>query len=177
MDWGHYLSQRLRWPQGILFDLGQALRDIISTWWSIFLRWDPKGNRVVRESDLRAGSGSSIAFRSSSPQSGLAGEVRARRIPLIGRYQIPIGGRPSLHRQLTRLFSERGVLLEHTSQLNVGGNMDFYNMLEALPPAIQEDLQDRCGPFPDGSSLDADDVHIGPIRLLPLGDRKWPISV
>ena len=35
-----------------------------------------------------------------------------------------------MHRTLARLFLERGVRLERTSQLNVGGNMDFYNMLE-----------------------------------------------
>jgi myo-inositol-1-phosphate synthase len=35
-----------------------------------------------------------------------------------------------VHRTLARLFHERGVKMAHTSQLNVGGNMDFYNMLE-----------------------------------------------
>src|SRR6201999_1654090 len=39
-------------------------------------------------------------------------------------------GLPIIDRQLARLFHDRGVRLERTSQLNVGGNMDFYNMLE-----------------------------------------------
>ena len=39
-------------------------------------------------------------------------------------------GATIVHRMLARLFHERGVEMKRTSQLNVGGNMDFYNMLE-----------------------------------------------
>src|SRR3954465_12691097 len=51
-------------------------------------------------------------------------------VPIIGDDIKPQVGATIMHRPLARLFLERGVRLERTSQLNVGGNMDFYNMLE-----------------------------------------------
>src|SRR5436190_2592309 len=50
-------------------------------------------------------------------------------LPIIGDDIKSQVGATIVHRQLARLFHERGVQLEHTSQLNVGGNMDFFNML------------------------------------------------
>src|SRR5436190_12835601 len=51
-------------------------------------------------------------------------------LPIIGDDINSQVGATIVHRQLARLFHERGVQLAHTSQLNVGGNMDFFNMLE-----------------------------------------------
>ena len=51
-------------------------------------------------------------------------------LPIIGDDIKSQVGATIVHRQLARLFHERGVELQHTSQLNVGGNMDFFNMLE-----------------------------------------------
>ena len=51
-------------------------------------------------------------------------------LPIIGDDIKSQVGATILHRTLARLFGERGVRLQRTSQLNVGGNMDFYNMLE-----------------------------------------------
>src|SRR6266704_732133 len=51
-------------------------------------------------------------------------------LPIIGDDIKSQVGATIVHRVLTRLFAERGVRMERTSQLNVGGNMDFYNMLE-----------------------------------------------
>src|SRR4030095_8426080 len=51
-------------------------------------------------------------------------------LPIIGDDIKSQVGATIVHRTLARLFRERGVRLERTSQLNVGGNMDFYNMLE-----------------------------------------------
>src|SRR5690606_19276938 len=53
-----------------------------------------------------------------------------RNLPIIGDDIKSQVGATIVHRVLTRLFADRGVQLERTSQLNVGGNMDFYNMLE-----------------------------------------------
>jgi len=53
-----------------------------------------------------------------------------RGLPLVGDDVKSQVGATIVHRVLSRLFMERGVRLERTSQLNVGGNTDFYNMLE-----------------------------------------------
>ena len=55
---------------------------------------------------------------------------REAGLPIIGDDIKSQVGATIVHRQLARLFHERGVELQHTSQLNVGGNMDFFNMLE-----------------------------------------------
>ena len=51
-------------------------------------------------------------------------------LPIIGDDIKSQVGATIVHRQLARLFADRGVKMTHTSQLNVGGNMDFFNMLE-----------------------------------------------
>ena len=76
---------------------------------------------------------------------------------------------------LARLFEDRGLTLDHTYQLNVGGNMDFKNMLErerleskkiSKTQAVTSQLEI--------SHMDPDDVHIGPSDHVPwLKDRKW----
>ena len=78
------------------------------------------------------------------------------------------------HRVLTSLFRDRGVKLERTYQLNFGGNMDFYNMLE------QERLESKRISKTEAvtSQLDyeigADNIHIGPSDYIPwLADRKF----
>ena len=53
-----------------------------------------------------------------------------RGLPIIGDDIKTQVGATIIHRVLARLFQDRGVKLERTYQLNVGGNMDFYNMLE-----------------------------------------------
>jgi myo-inositol-1-phosphate synthase len=83
-------------------------------------------------------------------------------------------GATIVHRVLTRLFMDRGVRLDHTSQLNVGGNTDFYNMLE------RERLQSKKTSKTDAVTsqlahpLPPEAVHIGPSDYVPwLQDRKW----
>ena len=78
------------------------------------------------------------------------------------------------HRVLTSLFRDRGVKLERTYQLNFGGNMDFYNMLE------QERLESKRISKTEAvtSQLDyeigADNIHVGPSDYIPwLADRKF----
>ena len=83
-------------------------------------------------------------------------------------------GATILHRQLARLFSERGVHLEHTSQLNVGGNMDFYNMLERSRLESKKISKTDAVLSQLNHPLYPADVHIGPSDYVPwLADRKW----
>ena len=79
-----------------------------------------------------------------------------------------------MHRQLARLFHERGVKLLRTSQLNVGGNMDFFNMLERERLESKKISKTNAVTSVMGHELPADDVHVGPSDYVPwLTDRKW----
>ena len=80
-------------------------------------------------------------------------------------------GATIVHRQLARLFHDRGVRLERTSQLNVGGNMDFYNMLERERLASKKESKTNAVTSIMGHELPADDVHVGPSDYVRLADR------
>ena len=66
-----------------------------------------------------------------------------KKIPIIGDDVKSQIGATIIHRALTRLFEDRGVKIDNTYQLNVGGNTDFLNMLNRTRSDIEEDIQDR----------------------------------
>src|SRR5688572_7135426 len=95
-------------------------------------------------------------------------------LPIIGDDIKSQVGATIVHRQLARLFHDRGVRLERTSQLNVGGNMDFYNMLERERLASKKESKTNAVTSIMGHELPADDVYIGPSDYVAwLTDRKW----
>jgi len=95
-------------------------------------------------------------------------------LPIIGDDIKSQVGATIIHRQLARLFHERGVELQHTSQLNVGGNMDFFNMLERERLDSKKISKTNAVTSVMGTELPADDVHVGPSDYVPwLTDRKW----
>jgi myo-inositol-1-phosphate synthase len=95
-------------------------------------------------------------------------------LPIIGDDIKSQVGATIVHRQLARLFHDRGVRLERTSQLNVGGNMDFYNMLERDRLASKKESKTNAVTSIVGHELPEDDVHVGPSDYVPwLTDRKW----
>ncbi|MBV9465088.1 MAG: inositol-3-phosphate synthase, partial [Solirubrobacterales bacterium] len=95
-------------------------------------------------------------------------------VPIIGDDIKSQVGATIVHRALARLFHERGVKLVRTSQLNVGGNMDFYNMLERERLESKKISKTNAVTSVMGHTLPADDVHVGPSDYVPwLTDRKW----
>ncbi len=95
-------------------------------------------------------------------------------LPIIGDDIKSQVGATIVHRQLARLFHERGVELQHTSQLNVGGNMDFFNMLERERLDSKKISKTNAVTSVMGTELPEDDVHVGPSDYVPwLTDRKW----
>jgi myo-inositol-1-phosphate synthase len=95
-------------------------------------------------------------------------------LPIIGDDIKSQVGATIVHRQLARLFADRGVRIERTSQLNVGGNMDFYNMLERERLDSKKESKTNAVTSIMGHELPADDVHVGPSDYVPwLTDRKW----
>ena len=79
-----------------------------------------------------------------------------------------------MHRVLTSLFVDRGVRLDHTYQLNFGGNTDFLNMLER--ERLESKKISKTGAVTSmlPYELPKEDVHVGPSDYVPwLTDRKW----
>src|SRR5919199_427287 len=95
-------------------------------------------------------------------------------LPIIGDDIKSQVGATIVHRVLARLFQDRGVHLERTSQLNVGGNTDFLNMLERSRLESKKISKTTSVTSQVEHELAADDVHVGPSDYVPwLTDRKW----
>ncbi len=95
-------------------------------------------------------------------------------LPVVGDDIKSQVGATITHRVLTRLFRERGVKLERTSQLNVGGNTDFYNMLERARLESKKISKTNSVTSQLDYDIGEDNVHIGPSDYIAwLTDRKW----
>jgi myo-inositol-1-phosphate synthase len=96
------------------------------------------------------------------------------RLPIVGDDIKSQVGATIVHRTLARLFADRGVKMLRTSQLNVGGNMDFYNMLERERLESKKISKTNAVTSIMDHELPAQDVYIGPSDYVPwLSDRKW----
>jgi myo-inositol-1-phosphate synthase len=95
-------------------------------------------------------------------------------LPIVGDDIKSQVGATIVHRTLARLFAERGVEIERTSQLNVGGNMDFYNMLERERLESKKISKTNAVTSIMDHELAPGDIHVGPSDYVPwLSDRKW----
>jgi myo-inositol-1-phosphate synthase len=103
-----------------------------------------------------------------------ANRFRKAGLPIVGDDIKSQVGATIVHRALARLFQDRGVRLARTSQLNVGGNMDFYNMLERERLESKKISKTNAVTSIIDEELSPDDVYIGPSDYVPwLTDRKW----
>ena len=111
-------------------------------------------------------------FIASDPE--WAAKFEAAGVPIIGddiKSQI---GATITHRVLAKLFEDRGVVLDRTFQLNVGGNMDFKNMLERDRLQSKKVSKTQAVTSNIDHDLGAKNVHIGPSDYVAwLDDRKW----
>jgi myo-inositol-1-phosphate synthase len=102
-----------------------------------------------------------------------AEKFRAAGIPIVGDDVKSQLGATITHRVLARLFEERGLVLDRTYQLNVGGNMDFKNMLERTRLQSKKVSKTQAVTSNLGATMDPDSVHIGPSDHVPwLRDKK-----
>jgi myo-inositol-1-phosphate synthase len=173
---GSYLSQKIEIAPEVPVDLARVLRDNrIEVVINFLPVGSDKATKWYAGQVLDAGCGfvncipvfiaKDKEWRERFEKAGL---------PLIGDDIKSQLGATILHRELVRLFSERGVTLERTSQLNVGGNMDFYNMLERSRLESKKISKTEAVLSQMNHPLGASDVHIGPSDYVPwLEDRKW----
>jgi myo-inositol-1-phosphate synthase len=102
------------------------------------------------------------------------GRFRERGLPVIGDDIKSQVGATITHRALTALYDDRGVKVNRTYQLNFGGNMDFYNMLERDRLISKKISKTGAVTSQLPYQLDEDAIHIGPSDYVPwLTDRKW----
>ena len=173
---GKYLSQKITKAPGSTVDIAQVLKD---TQTDVVVSYLPVGSEQATkwyvEQILEAG----CAMVNCIPVFIAREDYWNRRfvkagLPIIGDDIKSQVGATIVHRTLARLFGDRGVRLQRTSQLNVGGNMDFFNMLErerleskkiSKTNAVTSIVEDEMKP---------EDVHVGPSDYVPwLTDRKW----
>ncbi len=103
-----------------------------------------------------------------------AERFRARGLPIVGDDIKSQVGATIVHRVLTRLFLDRGVKLMRTSQLNVGGNTDFLNMLERERLESKKISKTNAVTSQLDYDIGARNVHVGPSDYVSwLDDRKW----
>jgi len=103
-----------------------------------------------------------------------ADRFREKGLPIIGDDIKSQVGATIVHRNLVRLFQDRGVRIDRTYQLNFGGNTDFMNMLERERLESKKISKTSAVTSQIAYELPAADVHVGPSDYVPwLLDRKW----
>src|SRR6516225_7898013 len=173
---GKYLKQKIRKAPGPTADIVDILKE---TRTDVVVSYLPVGSEQATkwyvEQVLEAGCG----FVNCIPVFIAREPYWNRRfkkagLPIVGDDIKSQVGATIVHRSLARLFHDRGVKLMRTSQLNVGGNMDFYNMLERERLESKKISKTNAVTSIMGHTLPADDVHVGPSDYVPwLTDRKW----
>ncbi|MDP6514839.1 MAG: inositol-3-phosphate synthase [SAR202 cluster bacterium] len=175
---GRYMSEIIEKAPGPTDDIAGTLREREV---DVVINYLPVGSeeatRWYVEQVLAAGSG----FINCMPVFVASGEgdywqkrFREAGSPIIGDDIKSQVGATIIHRVLTRLFMDRGVKLDHTYQLNFGGNSDFLNMLERDRLVSKKISKTNSVKSQLEYNLDAEDVHIGPSDHVPwLSDRKW----
>jgi myo-inositol-1-phosphate synthase len=173
---GKYLKEKITKAPGETADIVRILRE---THTDVVVSYLPVGSEQATkwyvEQVLEAGCG----FVNCIPVFIAREDYWDRRfkeagLPIVGDDIKSQVGATIVHRTLARLFADRGVEIERTSQLNVGGNMDFYNMLERERLESKKISKTNAVTSIMDHELPANDVHVGPSDYVPwLTDRKW----
>jgi myo-inositol-1-phosphate synthase len=173
---GKYLKEKITKAPGETADIVQILKD---TKTDVVVSYLPVGSEQATkwyvEQVLEAG----CAFVNCIPvfiarENYWSQRFEKAGLPIIGDDIKSQVGATIVHRNLARLFHERGVKMLRTSQLNVGGNMDFYNMLERERLESKKISKTNAVTSIMGHTLPPEDVYIGPSDYVPwLTDRKW----
>ena len=173
---GQYLSQMIHKAPGSTADIAGILRE---TGTHVVVNFLPVGSEMATKWYVEQVLDAGCAFVNCIPVF-IAREAYWRRrfeergLPVVGDDVKSQVGATIVHRVLTRLFMERGVRLQRTSQLNFGGNTDFFNMLERERLASKKVSKTDAVRSQLAHDLPADAVHIGPSDYVPwLEDRKW----
>jgi myo-inositol-1-phosphate synthase len=157
-------------------DVAQALRDAQA---DVLVSYLPVGSEQAQKYYAQACLDAGVAFVNAIPVFIASDPEWAQKftdagVPIVGDDIKSQVGATIVHRILARLFEDRGLTLDRTYQLNVGGNMDFKNMLERERLESKKISKTQSVTSQLDHGIAADDVHIGPSDHVPwLQDRKW----
>ncbi len=173
---GKYYRETIEESDAEPVDIVAVLRETRA---DVLVSYLPVGSENADKFYAQCAIDAGVAFVNALPVFIASDPVWAKKfedagVPIIGDDIKSQVGATITHRVMAKLFEDRGVVLDRTYQLNVGGNMDFKNMLErdrleskkiSKTQAVTSNLEHDLG---------ARNVHIGPSDYVQwLDDRKW----
>ncbi len=173
---GKYLSTIVEKASGPTDDIIGILKE---TKTDVLVNYCPVGAEMATKWYVEQAIEAGVAFVNCIPVFIASSDYWAARfkeagVPVIGDDIKSQVGATIVHRVLTSLFNDRGVHIDKTYQLNFGGNMDFYNMLER--ERLESKKISKTGAVTSLLPYDIgeENIHVGPSDYIPwLTDRKW----
>lgn len=173
---GDYYKATIEEAPGAGVDVVQVLKDTKA---DVLVSYLPVGSEEADKFYAQCAIDAKVAFVNALPVFIASDPVWAKKfedagVPIIGDDIKSQVGATITHRVLAKLFEDRGVVLERTYQLNVGGNMDFKNMLQRDRLESKKISKTQAVTSNISHDLGARNVHIGPSDYVQwLDDRKW----
>ncbi|MCC9174025.1 inositol-3-phosphate synthase [Arthrobacter sp. zg-Y179] len=173
---GKYYRETITESDASPVDIVAALRDNAV---DVMVCYLPVGSEQAAKFYAQCAIDAGVAFVNALPvfiagTKEWADKFTAAGVPIVGDDIKSQLGATITHRVMAKLFEDRGVILDRTYQLNVGGNMDFKNMLERERLESKKISKTQAVTSNTSAHLKADDVHIGPSDYVAwLDDRKW----
>jgi myo-inositol-1-phosphate synthase len=173
---GKYYRQTIEESPAESVDVADALRAAQA---DVLVSYLPVGSEEAQKHYAQACLDAKVAFVNAIPVFIASDPEWAQKftdagVAIVGDDIKSQVGATIVHRILARLFEDRGLVLDRTYQLNVGGNMDFKNMLERERLESKKISKTQSVTSQLDNGIAADDVHIGPSdHVAWLDDRKW----
>jgi myo-inositol-1-phosphate synthase len=173
---GKYYRETIEESDAEPVDVVQVLKDTRA---DVLVSYLPVGSETADKFYAQCAIDAGVAFVNALPVFIASDPEWAKKfedagVPIIGDDIKSQVGATITHRVLAKLFEDRGVVLDRTYQLNVGGNMDFKNMLERDRLESKKISKTQAVTSNIGHDLGARNVHIGPSDYIQwLDDRKW----
>ncbi|MEJ7634654.1 inositol-3-phosphate synthase [Aeromicrobium sp.] len=173
---GKYYRETIEESDAAAVDVVQVLKD---TQADVLVSYLPVGSEEADKFYAQCAIDAKVAFVNALPVFIASDPEWARKfedagVAIIGDDIKSQVGATITHRVMAKLFQDRGVVLDRTYQLNVGGNMDFKNMLERDRLESKKISKTQAVTSNIDHDLGAKNVHIGPSDYVQwLDDRKW----
>ena len=173
---GRYYRETIEESPAEPVDVVQALQDAAV---DVVVCYLPVGSEEAAKFYAQCAIDAGCAFVNALPvfiasDPAWAAKFEAAGLPIVGDDIKSQVGATITHRVMAKLFEDRGVVLDRTYQLNVGGNMDFKNMLERDRLESKKISKTQSVTSQVEHDLGSRNVHIGPSDYIEwLDDRKW----
>src|SRR6476469_9607093 len=173
---GQYYRETIEESDDEPVDVVQALKDARA---DVLICYLPVGSEDAAKFYAQCAIDAKVGFVNCLPvfiagTKAWADKFTAAGVPIVGDDIKSQVGATITHRVLAKLFEDRGVILDRTYQLNVGGNMDFKNMLERDRLESKKISKTQAVTSQIDNGIESDNVHIGPSdHVAWLQDRKW----